>query len=72
MCMWKPFTFSSSSRLTIPIISLRVVYSAMYLALVVLSAIKYFMLLAHIIGKPAYVITDSVCEWLDNKSSDYQ
>ena len=62
----KPFPFSSSSRLIIPITPQRVVYSAMYSALVVLNEIKYCILLSHTIGKPAYIITYPVCKWIDS------
>ena len=62
----KPFHFSSYSRLTIPITSQKAVNSAMYSASVVLSAIWYCILLDHIIGQPAYIITYPVREWIDN------
>ena len=66
----KEFTFSYSSRLKIPITAQRAVGSAMYLSLVVLSAINYCIVLAHIIGQPAYIIMYLVHEWLDNGLSD--
>ena len=66
--MWKlkPFPFSCSSRLAIPITLQIAVDSEMYSDSVVLSAIKYCILLAHIIGQPAYIITYPVRKWLDN------
>ena len=56
--MWelKPFPFSSSSRLTIPITSRSAVDSAMYSASVIL--------LAHIIVQQAYIIMYPVRKWL--------
>ena len=68
----KPFPFSSVSSLEIPITSRSAVDSAMYSALVVLSAIKYCILLAHIIGQTVYIIMYSFHEWLDNGPSDHQ
>ena len=65
----KPFPFSYSSRLKIPITSRRAFDGTMYLALVVLSAIKYCILLSHIIGQPTYIITFPVHEWIDSRSS---
>ena len=70
MCTLKPFTFISSSKLTTPITSRSAVDSAIYLALVVLSAIKYCILIAHIIEQLVYIITYPVRECLDNGSSD--
>ena len=66
----KPFTFSSSSRLTIPTTPQREVDSAMYSDSVVLSTIKYCILLDHISGQPEYIIMYPVYEWLDNGSSN--
>ena len=70
MCMLKKFPFSSSIRLRIPITSRSAVVSTIYLASVVLSAIKYCILLSHIIGQPAYIIMYPVHKWLDKRSSD--
>ena len=72
MCTLKPFTFSSSSKLTILIISRSTVDSAVYSALVVLGAIKYCSLIAHILGQPAYIIMYPIRKWFDNESSDYR
>ena len=70
--MWtlKPFPFSSFGSLTIQITSLRAVDSEIYLASMVLSAINYFILLAHIIVQPTYIITYPVRKWLENGLSD--
>ena len=48
VCTLKPFSFSYSSKLTISITSCSAVDSAMYLALVVMSAITYYILIASI------------------------
>ena len=70
VCTLKPFYFSSSSKLIIPITSQNHFDSAIYLSSVVLSVIKYCIFLAHIIGQPAYIITYLIRKWLDKGSSD--
>ena len=72
--MWtlKQFPFSSSSWFTIPITSQRAVDSAMYSASLVLSVLKYYILLDHIIGQPSYIIMYTVREWLDSGFFDDQ
>ena len=66
----KPFPFSSSSMLKIPITSQKAVASSVYSDSVILSTIKYCILLAHIIRQTEYIITYLVCKWLDNVSLD--
>ena len=66
----KSFPFSSYSRLMIPITLQRAVDSVIYSAVMVISAIRYCILLAHMIRQLAYIITYPVREWLDKGSSD--
>ena len=66
VCTLKLFYLSSSSKLIIPITSSSAVDSAIFSSLVVLSVIRYFILLVYIIRQLSYI---TVREWPDNRLS---